>query len=113
VLRVEMKQWGWRIEIHLLPGGAIAEPCQAVRPRVEKRDSGSAPVHGGGIEVLHAPQHLYSPMTKRSAEHAVAGQENSLEIARDESASRCLLRETGVLDAHNRLAMEQIQISKI
>ena len=54
-----------------------------VRPRVEERDSRGAPVRRGTVEILHAPKDLYASMTKRSAEHPVAGQENGLEIARD------------------------------
>jgi hypothetical protein len=55
---------------------------------VEQREFGGASPRCGGLEVFHAPQDLFAPVTKRGAEHPVAGQKNSLEIARDEGASR-------------------------
>jgi hypothetical protein len=67
---------------------------------VEERDSGSPPARSGAIEVLHAPEHLHAPVTKRSAEHPMAGQENGLDITRDESASGWVFEQARGLDAH-------------
>jgi hypothetical protein len=53
--QVEVKQWRRRIQIHLLSGGTIPYCGKPVRPWVEKRDSGGAPLRGGGLEVLHPP----------------------------------------------------------
>ena len=91
--RVKVEQWRRRIQIHLLPGGTIPCCAKPVRPRVEERDSGGAPLRGGSLEVLHPPEHLHASMAKRSTEHAVPWEENSLEIARDKFASGWVFQE--------------------
>jgi hypothetical protein len=90
---VEMEKWRRHIEHNLsletpLPG--LGTP---VRPRMEKRDSGAAPLRRRTFKVFHAPENLHASMTKRSAEHPVSRQENGLEIAREERASGWIFQE--------------------
>jgi hypothetical protein len=84
---IEMEERRRGIELHIPPRRAVARLRKAVRPGVEERDPGGASLRGGGFEVLHAPQNFHAPVAKRGAEHPAAGQEDRLEIARDEGAS--------------------------
>lgn len=84
---------GFQICSILRPRGAIARTSESIRPRVKKRDPGRAPLRGSSVEIVYPPQYLHTTMTKRSAEHAVTGQEDSLEITRDESASGGVFQE--------------------
>jgi hypothetical protein len=90
---VEMEKWRRHIEHNLLPQNTISWRGKPVRPRMEKRDSGAAPLCRRSFEVFHAPENLLAPMTKRSAEHPVSRQENGLEIAREQRASGWVFQE--------------------
>jgi hypothetical protein len=90
---VEMEKWRGHIEHNLLPQNTISWRGKPVRPRMEKRDSGAAPLGRRGFEVFHAPENLHASMTKRSAEHSVSRQENGLEIACEERASGWIFQE--------------------
>jgi hypothetical protein len=76
-----------------LPQNTISWRGKPVRPRMEKRDSGAAPLCRRSFEVFRAPENLHASTTKRSAEHPVRRQENGLEIAREERASGCVFQE--------------------
>jgi hypothetical protein len=45
-------------------------------------------------QLVFATLPLRAPVAKRDAEHSMAGQEDGLEIARDEGASRGVVQET-------------------
>ena len=67
---------------------------------MKERDSSGTALRRGAIKVLHPPEDLYASMTKRRAEHPVTGQENGLEIARDESIGGWVIQKPSVLNAH-------------
>jgi hypothetical protein len=90
---VEMEKWRGHIEHNLLPQNTISWRGKPVRPRMEKRDSGAAPLCRRSFEVFHAPENLHASMTKRSTEHPVSRQENGLEIACEERASGWIFQE--------------------
>ena len=82
LMLVEMKKWRRHIEFNLLAESMIPWLSKPVRPRMEKGNSGGAPLCRSTFEVFHASQHLHSRMTKRSAEHSVSRQKNRFEVAR-------------------------------
>ena len=73
-----------RIEGDLGPGHAIPESAETIRPRMEDGDARRASLGGRGFEIVHPPQELDTLVTKGGAEHAVAGKEDRLKIARDQ-----------------------------
>jgi hypothetical protein len=90
---IEMEKWRRHIEHNLLLQNTISWRGKPVRPRMEKRDSGAAPLGRRGFEVLYAPENLHASMTKRSGQHPVSRQENGLEIACEERASGWIFQE--------------------
>jgi hypothetical protein len=88
---VEVKKPRRRIEVHLSPRSAILGTCEAVCPWMKQRNACGATLSGGGLEVFDAPQDLHVLVAKRGAEHPVAGQKDSLEVARNDSVSGWVL----------------------
>ncbi len=84
---VEVEERRRRIKRHLPACGAVAVTREAVRPRMEEWDPGGAPLRGHSLEIFYASEDLRAPVAKRGPDHPVAGQEDSLEIARDDGVS--------------------------
>jgi hypothetical protein len=61
---VEVEDWRRWIEFDFPPSGVITRAIQAIRPRVEERDTGGASLRGSGIEAMYAPQDLLAPVAK-------------------------------------------------
>jgi len=73
-----------RIEGDLGSRHAIPESAETIRPRMEDGDARRASLGGRALQIVHPPQELDTLVTKGGAEHAVAGKEDRLKIARDQ-----------------------------
>jgi hypothetical protein len=60
---------------------------------MEERDAGGAAPCRSVVEVLHASEDLHALMAKRSTEHPVARQEDSIKIACDNAVNRWIHQE--------------------
>jgi hypothetical protein len=72
-LIIEMQKPRRSIEIDIPTGSAIMESRQAIRPWMEQRDTGGAPLPGRDFEIVHASQDFHTAVAERRTEHAAAG----------------------------------------
>src|SRR5262249_53015815 len=91
---VEMQQWQSSIEVYFSACRTIAQAIETIGPRMEERNSCRTPIPHAAIEVLHAPEQTYAPMTKRGAEPHLAWKKNRLKIDRNESMSGWVIDQT-------------------
>jgi hypothetical protein len=56
------------------------QAAEAICPRIQKWNAGTASFDAGGIEIVHAAQKLNSTEAKRSAEHSSRGPECCLQV---------------------------------
>jgi hypothetical protein len=89
---VEMEKWRGNVKYHLVPQNPVTWLSEAVRPRMEKWDSGGATLGGSSFKILHASQQLDAFMTKRSTKHSMPGKENGIKIARAKRASTRVIK---------------------
>src|ERR1700740_2882902 len=94
------------IQRDLTSSRPILQAAEAICPRIQEWNAGSASFDAGGIEVVHAAQKLNSTETKRSAEHSSRGPECCLQVIRSKDMrgraapcgtflSRASLRQSG------------------
>src|SRR5262245_6898240 len=79
-----MEQRRRDIRSHIPAGDSIVRTRQPVGPWIQERNPGRAALGGSGFEVLQPPQELLASMPQRNTEHAATGQENRLQLTRDE-----------------------------
>ena len=79
---IEMQTRRGGIQRDLTSSRAILQAAQAICPRIQEWNAGSASFDAGGIEVVHAAQKLNSTKAKRSSEHSSRGPECCLQVIR-------------------------------
>jgi hypothetical protein len=84
---VEMQERRERIEGNVMPGSAIIEASEAVGPRIEERDSGSASLGFGGFQIINAAEKFSTAMTQRNAQHARARPKLCVQVTCNQGAS--------------------------
>jgi hypothetical protein len=100
---VEMEKWRRNIEPNLPSQNAVPRLGKAIRPWMEKWNSGGASPCGSSFEVFHAPEDFHAFMTKRSTDHSLSGQKNGLEIARRQFAGGGIVEEARRLGTSRHL----------
>jgi hypothetical protein len=90
-LIIEMQTRREGIQQNLTSCRAILQAAEAICPRIQEWNAGSASLDAGRIEILDAAQKLNSTEAKRSAEHSSRGPE-------------CCLRVTNSKDMRGRAA---------
>src|SRR5580658_10168211 len=68
------------IQRNLTSSRAILQAAEAICPRIQEWNAGSASFDAGGIEIVHAAQQLNSTEAQRSAEHSSSGPECCLQV---------------------------------
>src|ERR1700683_1545383 len=77
---IEMQTRRGGIQRDLTSSRAILRAAEAICPRIEEWNAGSASFDAGGIEIVHAAQKLNSTEAKSRAEHSSCGPECCLPV---------------------------------
>src|ERR1700691_6345839 len=76
------------IQRDLTSSRAILRAAEAICPRIEEWNAGSASFDACRIEIVHAAQKLNSAEAKRSAEHSSRGPECCLQVTSSKDMRR-------------------------
>src|SRR5277367_2169075 len=79
-LIIEMQTRRGGIQRNLTSSRAILQAAEAICPRIQEWNAGSASFDAGRIEIVDAAQKLNSTEAKRSAEHSSRGPECCLQV---------------------------------
>src|ERR1700683_4929132 len=79
-LIIEMQTRRGGIQRNLTSSGAILQAAEAICPRIQEWNAGSAAFDAGRIEIVDAAQKLNPTQAKRSAEHSSRGPERCLHV---------------------------------
>ena len=87
-LIIEMQTRRGGIQRNLTSSRAILQAAEAICPRIQEWNAGSASFDLGGIEIVDAAQKLNSTEAKRSAEHTGRGPECCLQVTNSKEMRR-------------------------
>ena len=86
---IEMQTRRGGIQRNLTSSGAILQAAEAICPRIQEWNAGSASFDAGGIEIVDAAQKLNSAEAKRSADHSSRGPERCLQVTGSKDVRGC------------------------